>query len=173
MTRDRLPDPERLAALLSGDRLHEPPAGTLRRAIALGARLEERPAGVAAWVARLLFDSAASPLPAGVRGGAGTDRRLLYQLDPAQPGDEAAQVDLRVRQDAGGTLEITGQLLPPPAGASVTVRAGKVSRTTPVGAIGEFAVHGVSARAAKIVLTLDVPGRAPVTLDAQPRVPRK
>lgn len=172
MSRDKLPDPERLAVLLSGDRLHEPPAGTLRRAIALAARLGERPAGLAAWVARLLFDSAASPLPAGLRGGAGNDRRLLYQLDPARPGDDAAQVALRLRRDADGTLEITGQFLPPPAGASVTVRAGKVSRTGPVGAIGEFAVRGLSARATKIRLTLDVPGREPVTLDAQPRVPR-
>ena len=52
---------------------------------------------------QLLFDSGMQPAPAGVRGVAAGQRRLLYRARTT-PGDEV-QLDLRVRRERSGTEE--------------------------------------------------------------------
>lgn len=127
---------------LPGPHLRRPPASTLRKALALGSQLEPR-TGAATWLVKLLFDSSAQPLPAGVRGGTAGHRRLLYQAR-TEPGEEV-QLDLRVRRERGGTLELTGQLLPPWAGAQVVAFAGRGRRKLSMGDGGEFLAKRLSA----------------------------
>lgn len=136
MTRDRKEERlEALGGLLRGEHLMEPPEGVLRRALALGSQLEPKP-GLVERLFELVFDSAAQPLPAGVRGAAAEERRLLYRL--AGEGAELAELDLRLRREAGGTLELTGQLLPPREGAAVELRSGRKKRRVDLGEGGEF-----------------------------------
>jgi hypothetical protein len=139
---------ERLAGLMPGKRLVEPPDGVLRRAIALGDALEARPT-LGERLCELLFDSGSEPLPVGVRGAAAEERRLLYRL--AGEGLLAAELDLRLRREAGGTVELTGQLLPPREGAEVRVRSGRKTCKLQLGEGGEF-------------LARSLPGTAPLEL---------
>jgi hypothetical protein len=136
---------------LPGRHLRMPPAGTLRRALALGGGLKSRPSA-ASWVVELLFDSAAQPLPAGVRGTGAGHRRLLYQARTT-PGEEV-QLDLRVRREAGGTFELTGQVLPPWSGGRIVARLGKTTRKQPLGDGGEFVVRRLPARAETLTLEI-------------------
>ena len=142
MSEDRdLEKLERLAGRLDGKSLREPPAGVLRKAIALGASLEPRPS-LLERICELLFDSGAEPLPAGVRGAAAEERRLLYRF--AGEGLETAELDLRLRRESGGTVELTGQLLPPREGAVVELRSGRKSNRVALGEGGEFLLRHLS-----------------------------
>jgi hypothetical protein len=67
-------------AVARADAQYEPPASTMRLARALYS--QRKPAGVlerAMETVKLLFDSHASPLPAGVRGGPARPRALLFE----------------------------------------------------------------------------------------------
>lgn len=126
---------ERLAGLMAGRRLVEPPAGVLRKAMALGDLLGAKPSLVDR-ICELLFDSGSEPLPVGVRGAATEERRLLYRLGGGE--FEEAELDLRLRREAGGTVELTGQLLPPHEGAAVELRSGTRTRKIQLAEGGEF-----------------------------------
>lgn len=143
-----------LADLLRGRHLHEPPSGTLRRALALGAALEKAPT-FAEWVVSLLFDSSAQPVPVGVRkGAAGAERRLLFALN-AGAGVER-RVDVRVRWEPKGTLEIAGQVLPPADALGVEAVVARRRVRAEVGAAGEFLLRGIAARGASVSLVLEL-----------------
>jgi len=69
-------------AVARADAQYEPPASTMRLARALYS--QRRPAGLlvrALETVKLLFDSHASPLPAGVRGGPARPRTLLFATE--------------------------------------------------------------------------------------------
>ncbi len=143
---------------LCGTILARPSPDALRRAVALGRRLPGPAASTAEWRVRLIFDSATEPLPAGVRGHAVAERRLLYRVEPSA--GEPRQLDLRVRRESSESLSVTGQLLPPPLGARVEARAGRVRRARGLEASGEFLLRGLPARAREMRLEVhggDVP----------------
>ena len=131
--------------------LHQPPGSTLRKALTLGGQLEPQ-TSAAAWLVRLLFDSAGQPLPAGVRGASTGQRRLLYEA-LTQPGSEV-QLDLRLRRQRDGSLEVTGQLLPPWAGARVEASSGRTRRKLVLGDAGEFVVKRLPARTETLSLKI-------------------
>ncbi len=161
MTRhSREADPERLAALIKGIHLVEPPPGTIHKALALRSLLPAPGSGPLEWLATLLFDSLAAPLPAGVRGAALAERRLLYRLDA---GDEVRQLDLLVRGKAG-RLEVAGQVLPPLPGATVAVRSGRSIRRQALGEAGDFLLRGIPLARAGVTLALEVDGRPAVEI---------
>jgi hypothetical protein len=146
---------ETLGRLLRAERLQEPPDGVLRRALALGSQLEPRK-GLLERLVELVFDSAAQPLPAGVRGAATAERRLLYRI--GGEGLETAELDLRLRREAGGTVELTGQLLPPRPGREIEVRAGRRSRKLAAGEAGEFLARNLPGGAELELVFGDPPG---------------
>ena len=158
---------ERLAGLMGGKRLVEPPAGVLRKAVALGSLLEGKPSLVER-ICELLFDSGSEPLPAGVRGAATEERRLLYRL--GGEGIETAEIDLRLRREAGGTVELTGQLLPPREGAEVQLRSGSRTRKVKLGEGGEFLARSLPGTAA-LELVVDDGFGPPIRIGELPLPP--
>jgi hypothetical protein len=133
-------------------RLEEPSPGALRRAVALGSQLPGKKA-LGQWLVELIFDSASAPLPAGVRGAAGGERRVLYQIGLPE-GGEPWQLDLRVRRESGDTLAVTGQILPPLAGGRVEARVGRVRRTRELGESGEFLLRSLPVEAGTLRLEI-------------------
>jgi hypothetical protein len=131
---------------LKGRHLEEPSRGALRTAIALGGGLAERAAGRKPWWFETIFDSAAEPLPAGVRGAGVGERRLLYQLREPDTEEDTHQLDLRIQRARGGELMLTGQLLPPWSDSRVEARSGRTRRSTPLGKAGEFQLRGLPVR---------------------------
>ena len=65
---------------------------------------------------------AAEPVPAGVRNAGAGERRMLLELHPLGREHTPLQLDLRVRREPAGGVEMAGQLLPPWVGAPVEVR---------------------------------------------------
>ena len=124
----------------------------MRRARSLAAQLPQARASLAQRIAELLFDSAAEPLPAGVRNAGSTERRLLFQIVSTEGGSDHGQLDLRLRQEAGGTLQIMGQLLPPPPRTTITARLARTQRRTKLGERGDFLFRGLpgSAKALRL-----------------------
>jgi hypothetical protein len=159
--RTRETDPERLAPYLKGKHLVEPPAATLHKAIALRSLLPRRETARRGFLATLLFDSLAAPLPAGVRGSALTERRLLYRLDG---GDGPRELDLLVRSRAG-KVELAGQFLPPIDGGAVAVRAGRSVRRQPLGESGDFLFRALPASRAGAALTLEIDGHEAAVIE--------
>lgn len=138
---------------LKGQSLHEPPNAALRKALALGSKLTPRRQGSLRLV-RLLFDSAVEPLPAGVRGSA-SDRRLLFEARREDDESAAVQLDLRLRCRRGGSLEVTGQVLPPLVGAKILAVAGRVRRSKILGDTGEFVLRGLPRGAETLTLQVE------------------
>jgi hypothetical protein len=101
-----LADLRTLAVALAADEALEPPAHVVRWARAVFTRV--RPESVCALprvLARLVHDSLAEPLPAGVRGGDPASRQALFEA-----GDTF--VDLRVERRPGqAAVALVGQLL--------------------------------------------------------------
>lgn len=160
---------EALARHLRGGNLVEPPERTIRRALALARGLPRRP-GWIAWVAELAFDSTLSPQPAGIRAAGRGERRLLYRLRPRSRtrGREAAELDLRLRRDARGRVELTGQLLPPWPGGRAVGTAGRARRTAALGPRGEFVLRGLPARAEAFDLRIEAPGPKKLLVEKVP-----
>ena len=154
---------------LRGKDLHEPPQGALRKALALGSRLVSGARG-SHWLIELLFDSAVEPLPAGVRGST-ADRRLLFEA--RMESDEAAgyQLDLRLRRARTGSLEVTGQILPPLLGGRVNARAGRVRRSQALGDTGEFVLRGLPRAADSLELQLEQADGSTLELPGIPLLP--
>jgi len=138
---------------LRGRSLHEPGKAALRQALALGSQLTPAP-GATGWLVRLIFDSAGQPLPVGARSAAAGERRLLFDARPSADPEAALQLDLRIRRDPGGDVELTGQLLPPWPGARVEARALKNRRTTTLGDSGEFLIRRLPRGAVRLELQL-------------------
>jgi hypothetical protein len=139
---------------LKGKQLREPQPGVLRKALAIGSRLGELAESRSPWWVALVFDSAAQPLPAGVRGSS-SQRRLLYEARPEEGSEAACQLDLRLRRLGDGKLELTGQVLPPPLDPMrVEARCGKVCRRKELRKSGEFLLRGLPGSAATVRLTL-------------------
>ncbi len=134
--------------------LQAPSAGALRKAKALGSRLGSRPAGGLQWLADLVFDSAAQPLPVGVRSAATGQRRLLYEVQAGSAAEKRYQLDLRVRREPTGPIELMGQLLPPWVRARVEATAGRTKRKKRLGESGEFVIRGIPARAEALRLEI-------------------
>ena len=153
-----------LSSMLRGQRLHEPPRDVLAHAVSLSRALP-RKKSLLDTVVELMFDSARSPLPAGVRGRP-TERRLLYQAIAG--GAEPRQLDLRVRREAGGTIELTGQCVPGFDSAKVEVEAGRTKRKASMTEAGEFVVRGLPGRAAVLLLRVAPKGEPGFTVEDVP-----
>ena len=134
--------------------LQAPSAGALRKARTLGSRLDSPPVGGLQWLTDLVFDSAAQPLPVGVRSAATGQRRLLYEVRAGSAAEKRCQLDLRVRREPKGTIELMGQLLPPWVHARVEATAGRTKRKKTLGESGEFLIQGISARAEALRLEI-------------------
>ena len=160
------PDADELPALLKASRLREPPRDVLHRAVALKALLHpHRRPTAGAWLMALLFDSGAQPVPAGLRAGSGsTERRILYEA--RCDGLESRQVDLRLRWEPAGTIEVVGQCLPPWLHATVAARSGRTAATAELQDTGEFILRGLRAKGA-LALTFHADGHA-IVLDGIP-----
>jgi hypothetical protein len=154
--------------LLAGRFLVEPPRDVLHRAFALKSLLPQAAEGLGAWIVRLVFDSGVQPVPAGVRSGGSSERRLLFEARRSESDPEPRQVDLRIRRESGGGIEILGQCLPPWKAASVEAGSGKAAKSAEVDEAGEFLLRGVSAKGGPIVLRLVVDGREMLVIDAVP-----
>ena len=153
---------------LQGSHLKEPPGGTLRKAVALGGRLRPEESAAGRWLAKLVFDSAAEPLPAGVRGEAAGERRLLYQIPPGTLVDEGGQLDLRLVREPRGTVELIGQVLPPVADAWVEARVARTRRRQRLGDDGEFLLRGLPSRAGELRLEIRREGEEPLVFEGVP-----
>ena len=153
---------------LKGSHLHEPSQGTLRGVIALGSQLPEKKAPP--WWAVLVFDSAAEPIPVGVRSAGIAERRLLYQLHARAGAEEACQVDLRIRREPRGTVEVTGQLLPPWKDARVEATVARTRRKQQLGEAGEFLFRGLPARAPSLRIEIQG-GQARLEIREVPLLP--
>lgn len=169
MTRLR-DDEERLTLLLQSlgrSSLVEPPDGTVRRAKALGDRLGERKRALG-WLVELVFDSHAELEPSGVRSGRAHERRLLMRA--TGPGSQSLELDLRLRREPAGTIELMGQFLPAPSKSRLLLRGTASEQTRRVGPDGEFAARRLSKKRFPLDLVLESDGRpqlvfGPVALD--------
>ena len=138
---------ERVLETTRGGPLPEAPPDVLERAIAIAARGRAATGGERrGWgLARLVRDSLSQPLPAGVRGAPGGERRLLYQA-------QEADLDLEISEapEGGARLRLTGQLLvrgiPPQAGTLATLRtaAGAAVAEAAADPVGTFVFPAVS-----------------------------
>lgn len=160
--RPKLSDDE-LIDRLAGRSLTEPPAATMHRARALATRLPSPAPSPVRWLVELLFDSSLSPLPAGVRGAAGSERRLLLRLGPA--GESGVELDLLLRRESTGAVSIQGQLVPPPGEGEIEVDAGARLRTLTLSEVGDFRIAGVRAAADHVSLKIAFPGVEPIRID--------
>lgn len=156
---------EALLRGLSGGRLSEPPAGTLRRAKALGAQLPGAAAGLVEWVASLVFDSGAEPALAGVRSGEAGERRLLYRNEQ---GDEPCEIDLRLRRAGATSIELMGQILPVPTGGRATLVAGERRREARLGEDGDFVIRRFGAGGTEPRLEIELEQGVRIILEALP-----
>ena len=164
--RPKTPDADALPALLKASSLKEPPRAVLHRAYALKSLLPRRAPSVGEWLMTLLFDSGAQPVPAGLRSGSGSsERRVLYEA--RCDGQEPRQVDLRLRREPAGTVEIVGQCLPPWQHATVAARTGRKPGPTDLQDTGEFILRGVAAKGRTLGLTLTADGQT-IVLDGIP-----
>ena len=172
MRRKQLVSDEALIRDLKGRHLLEPSRRILAEAIALGGRLVPARKGLVAWVTELLFDSGLAPATTGVRNGAAaSERRLLYRCRTET--NSEAQVDLRLRAVADGTVEMVGQLLPPWSGASVEVKSGRALRQAMLGVNGEFTVAGIPGGGDTILLTILAKDGNSIVLRGVPTPARK
>jgi anti-sigma factor RsiW len=145
-----------VVTLASADEQYEPPAYALRHTRALFALERPRIVGrLPRLLGRLVFDSLAQPLPAGVRGPAGVSRQTVF---------EAGQyaVDLTLEQVQGAMqATLVGQVVSrepkrPIAAVPVFLIAGRtiVARTVS-DAFGEFLLEYVPRNELRLQITVD------------------
>jgi hypothetical protein len=123
------------------DSAGEVPAWLHERALAAfeGAERPSRAARIAEALARLVFDSARTPLPALARRSVGEARRLRFEL-----GD--ASLDLELEAENASTRSLGGRLsCDEPALWTLHVRAGGETREVRPDAGGAFAAGGLPA----------------------------
>lgn len=171
----RKPDPATLERLLSARSLTDPPRDVLQRALQLKALLPRAPESLGEWLVRLVFDSGMQPLPAGLRAGAATapsERRLLFEARRTGETGAPRQVDIRVRRESGGDLEVAGQCLPPwspEAGAvTVEVRSGKTSRRATLDDSGEFLLRRLPSRTESLSISWTAGDQLLLSLESVP-----
>ena len=139
-----------LMKFASRDAACEPPHAALRQVKALGSLLQPQPES--SWLTRLrsvmVFDSAATPLAAGVRDLGPSDRQLIFRSNDYY-------VDLRLEQEsvsgaANGSWVLVGQLLREQDGVApvpgVSVLAASQDRfvgRSRTGPLGEFQAEGL------------------------------
>lgn len=154
-----------VAVFAAADTRYEPPPHVLRRTRALLAierpRLIER---LPAIVARLVFDSFAQPLPAGVRGTAGLSRQTVYEA-----GDYAVDVTVEHgRESLIATL--VGQVVSrepkrPVAAVPVLLTAGRtVIARTVSDVFGEFLLEYAPRSDLRLQVAVD-DGRRRIDID--------
>lgn len=94
-----------IAETMTRDQQYEAPEGTTLAGIRLfGDWRREFIIPKRARIARLIYDSFREPLPAGVRGGANPERRLLHRRGPWS-------IDTRIEVERRGRVLLDGQLL--------------------------------------------------------------
>jgi hypothetical protein len=164
----RKPSPPSLETLLRGSSLQEPPRDVLHRAFALKELLPQAAPSLVDWLVKLVFDSGLQPVPAGLRSGGSSERRLLFEARTESDPATVRQVDVRVRREAAGTVEVLGQCLPPWKAAKVEVKSGRSKKTAEVDEAGEFLLRGLNAKGETFELSLVVDGRPLLTLGAVP-----
>ena len=152
---------EEIARLLRDEsRQSDAPEHVIRRALGVyRRRAEAQPALLERIVAMLTFDSAASsPLAMGVRGTAAPARQLLFSA-------EGRDIDLRIAPGAGSEFELSGQVLGPDLGGTISLEGAGGQWTTQLNELAEFSFEAVPA--GHYTLTLQLQG-AIVVLPALP-----
>ena len=135
-----------LRDVAGSDALQDPPEWVLRRAASIPSEPPaSRVAQLAGRLAALVYDTLRDPLPAGARAVAAHSRQMLFRaLD--------YDIDVRVASAAGGSVRISGQVLPGPerpiddvAGIDVVLLAdGSAAGQHVTNELGEFEFDGVA-----------------------------
>jgi hypothetical protein len=157
--RARLDLVQRVVATTRAERGYEPPAGVVRCAKAISA-LQRPRSSVAQLVARLVYDSFRSPLPAGMRAEDRVSRHTLYEA-----GDFF--LDLRLEQEKESPfVTLVGQLTnrtdPDSSlvGAPVLLMARKdIIAHSVYNRFGEFQMDYPPAPHLRLCVALDPPGK--------------
>lgn len=147
--RERLREVGSILARMRADRAPEVPPELHRRAVAAFAprAAESRLGRLAARVARLVFDSAAQPLPAVVRRSVGESRRLRFALG-------ADLLELECEPESPGVLTLRGRVRAvEPALWRVEVAVGAERFSAWPDARGDFALARVPPGRARITVT--------------------
>lgn len=137
--RERLRQLGELVETMRSDRLPAVPERLTRRALEVFEphAAQEVAAPSLASLARLLFDSLATPLPATARRSVGEARRLRYALGEAV-------LELELERDAPSTMALRGRLQAPDAALwSIRVEAGEESRPAAPDAFGSFLLEAL------------------------------
>lgn len=144
-----------LVVAAAHERDYTPPEAAVRLARAIFAERAQSPlSSLPRLIARLVGDTAAQPLPAGVRGSRETGRHALFEVGEYS-------VDLRIQEDEGtARMQVVGQVLDrrrlSPVALSVPVvlvRGKRVITRAPLNEFGEFRFDCAQQRG----LTLQVP----------------
>jgi hypothetical protein len=145
---------EEIARLLRDEsRQSDAPEHVIRRALGVyRRRAEAQPGLLERIVAVLTFDSAASSaLAMGVRGTAGAARQLLFSA-------EGRDIDLRIAPapGAGSEFELSGQVLGPDLGGTISLEGAGGQWTTQLNELAEFSFETVPA--GRYTLTMHLQG---------------
>jgi hypothetical protein len=143
--RARLIEVERLFEAMRTDRLPDVPEALSRRAIeAFSPAAIPPPENVLWQLARLVFDSLATPLPATARRAVGEARRLRFELGPMV-------LDVETELESSTTHAIRGHLIgPDPALYRIEAQVGAETLAAWVDATGSFAFDAVPSGAVEL-----------------------
>ena len=93
---------------------------------------------------------------------------MLFQFPPGTVTDEGAELDLRLRREPRGTVELTGQILPPIPDAWIEARSARTRRRQRLGKEGEFLVRGFPAASGTLRLEICREGSDPLVVEDIP-----
>lgn len=156
----RMVDTLRMVAdLAQREHGYEPPDHALRYAQAIYSLYRPEKAGLTRLLAQLLLDSAAAPLPAGIRSEDRLSRHLVYQA-------ESYYLDLQLEYQPSGRVTLIGQLAnqSAPAISTANVPVCLMERNTLLTAtmcnqLGEFHLECAPSRNLRLHLPLPTAGK--------------
>jgi hypothetical protein len=138
---------------------YEPPDHAIRYAQAIYSLYRPEKAGLTRLLAQLLLDSAAAPLPAGIRSEDRLSRHLVYQA-------ESYYLDLQLEYQPSGRVTLIGQLAnqgaPPISTANVPVclmDRNTLLTATLCNQLGEFHLECAPSRNLRLHLPLPTAGK--------------
>jgi hypothetical protein len=138
---------------------YEPPARALRYAQAVYSLYRPEKSGLARLIAHLIHDSAAVPVPAGIRAEDRLSRHLVYQA-------ENYYLDLQLEYQPSGRVTLIGQLAnqATPTISTANVPVCLMERSTPLATtlcnqLGEFHLECAPSRYLRLHLPLPSAGK--------------
>ncbi len=123
--------------LMNNDHSTDAPLHVIARALGVfQARANnQQPGLVQRWIARLTFNSAQSPLAAGLRSTRGNTRQMLYRVD-----ERNVDIDIRITESSAGWT-VSGQVLGEVEGGTAVLQPVNLSLT--LSDLSEFAFPSV------------------------------